>query len=214
MTSRFDRLSLRNKVIAIAILVSVPSFLFSTQVAAQTDTKPLVLEIKNIPNIPDVHTINNFTNPPVNQTDLLQIDPLQQNTAILQDYLSQKGSPLAPYASEILQNENWKLVLAISNGESTMCKRQMYNNCWGVGGAWNLRRYKSFSEGFADVDRLLGEKYIPTGRDTPTEIVRKYVGNYSPTWVRAVNQTLDQLNQLALVNWNILKTKAPQLRGF
>ena len=81
-----------------------------------------------------------------------------------------------------------------------MCKRQMYNNCWGVGGAWNLRRYESFIDGFSDVDRFLGEMYIAKGADTPEKIVRKYVGNPSPSWVRAVNQVLAQLDQLPLVN--------------
>src|SRR6185369_17106845 len=83
------------------------------------------------------------------------VDPITINAPILQDYLEAKGSPLAPYAADILKNENWKLVLAISNGESTLCKHQIYNNCWGVGGAWNMRHYASFAEGFADVNRFL-----------------------------------------------------------
>ena len=198
MKSRLTRLSVLNQIIVVSMLaVLIPAFLPGSA-AAQTETKPLVLEIKSVPKIPDVNTIQNLANN--NSNDQQQVDPITINAPILQDYLTQKGSPLAPYAQDILQNENWKLVLAISNGESTLCKHQMYNNCWGVGGAWNLRRYKSFSEGFADVNQLLGTKYIPTGADTPKEIVRKYVGNYSPTWVAAVNKTLSDLDQLPLVN--------------
>jgi len=180
------------------LLITLLLAVFPSLASAQTVTKTLALEIKNVPKIPDVATIQSMSNP--DQTpDSAPVDPITVNAPILQQYLAQKGSPLAPFAAEILQNDNWKLVLAISNGESTMCKHQLYNNCWGVGGAWNLKRYESFAKGFADVDQLLANKYIPSGADTPKEIVRKYVGNYSPTWVSAVSQTLAQLDQLPLL---------------
>lgn len=199
MKSRLIRLSRLDQILVISLLTLLTAGLIPASASAQTDTKPLVLEIKNIPKIPDVKTIQNFSN---NQPSpqAASVDPITINAPILQDYLAQKGSPLAPFASDILQNDNWKLVLAISNGESTMCKHQMYNNCWGVGGAWNLRRYASFSAGFADVDQLLANKYLLTSTGSPKEIVRKYVGSYSPSWVYAVNQTLAELNQLPLTN--------------
>jgi hypothetical protein len=184
----------------ISLLTILTAGFIPASASAQTDTKPLVLEIKSIPNIPDVQTIHNFTKNRQQPQETIITDPITINTPILQDYLEQKGSPLASSAAELLKNDNWKLVLAISNGESTMCKRQMYNNCWGVGGAWNLRRYASFADGFADVDRLLASKYIPSGKDTPVKIVRKYVGSYSPNWVLAVNQTLAELDKLPLQN--------------
>lgn len=201
MKSRLIRKSLMNQILIISLLTFLTMGLIPVSASVQTDTKPLVLEIKNIPQIPDVQTIQNFTNRN-NQLpqETITIDPATINAPILQNYLEQKGSPLAPSAAELLKNDNWKLVLAIANGESTLCKRQLYNNCWGVGGAWNLRRYASFADGFADVDRLLATKYIPIGKDTPKKIVRKYVGAESPTWVYAVNQTLAELNNLPLVN--------------
>lgn len=192
-------LSKLSQITVIGLLAILIPALLPQTTFAKTDTKLLVLEIKNVPKIPDVQTIQNFSNNrPVPKAD--PIDPITINAPILQNYLMQKGSPLAPFTSDILQNDNWKLVLAISNGESTMCKHQLYNNCWGVGGAWNLRRYASFSQGFADVDQLLTNKYLPTSTGNPNEIVRKYVGSYSPTWVHAVNQTLAELNQLPLTN--------------
>lgn len=181
------------------LLITLFLTVLPSMALAQTDTKLLVFEIKNVPKIPDVQTIQNFSNNK-SAPKVAPVDPIKINAPILADYLSQKGSPLAPFASNILQNDNWKLVLAISNGESTLCKHQLYNNCWGVGGAWNLRRYASFSQGFADVDQLLANKYLPTSTGSPKEIVRKYVGSYSPTWVYAVNQTLAELNQLPLIN--------------
>jgi hypothetical protein len=183
------------------LLIALTTTAIPSVASAQIVTKTLNLEIKNIPAIPSVATIQNFNNNSSDQkTEKIKIDPITINAPILQDYLNSKGSPLAPYSEDILKHENWKLVLAISNGESTMCKRQLYNNCWGVGGAWNLRRYDSFSDGFDDVNRLITDKYVAQGGDTPEKIVRKYVGHASPNWVAAVNQTLTQLDQLPLVD--------------
>lgn len=155
----------------------------------------------NTPMSFEIKTINEFLNgnqnTPDTQATVAKVDP---NIEILKNYLISKGSPLADYSEHLLKQENWKLILAIANGESTLCKHQMYNNCWGIGGAWNLKRYISFAEGFRDVDHLLAEKYIATGADTPEEIVYRYVGSYSPTWVLAVNQILSQLDQLPLQN--------------
>ncbi len=184
MTSRF---------VLVMLLVVAVTAMFPSLASAQTQNS-LVLEINTVNDY-----INSKTNPD-NSADTVKTPQVDPNIAILQDYLQKKGSPLAPYAEQILENDNWKLVLAISNGESTMCKRQMYNNCWGVGGAWNLKRYKSFAEGFSDVDDLLTRKYLPDGKDTPKEIVRRYVGSYSPTWVLAVSKTLNELDQLPLAN--------------
>ena len=191
MTSRFQ-LSLRVTV-TLLVLAIVPNLVITNSAQAQTENKTrLSFEIK------DVHQyLTGQSQKSEPETTEPVIDP---NIAILQNYLAQKGSPLAPFASDILKHQNWKLVLAISNGESTMCKRQLYNNCWGVGGAWNLRRYGSFIEGFADVNRFLGEKYILKGADTPEKIVNKYVGHSNRNWVLAVNQVLTQINQLPLVN--------------
>ncbi len=191
MTSRFARLGLRTKIVSVAILAILPMVVPSVA-AAQTDTKtPISFEINS------VHKFLTGKSDVIAGPPAPVIDP---NVAILEDYLTKKNSPLAPYAENILQYEHWKLVLAISNGESTMCKHQRFNNCWGVGGAWNLRRYESFIAGFSDVNRFLGEMYIAKGADTPQEIVRKYVGSYSPNWVVAVSQALTQIDQLPLVN--------------
>ncbi|MEJ0021658.1 MAG: hypothetical protein WDN47_03690 [Candidatus Doudnabacteria bacterium] len=194
MTARF--------VLATLIVTSAVSLL-PYSASAQTQNTKLVLEIQTLQNVNLTDLAPLVQNNNDQAADVLQTQQPEQpdpNIAILQTYLEQKNSPLAPYAADILQNDNWKLVLAISNGESTLCKHQMYNNCWGVGGAWNLKRYESFSEGFADVDQLLATKYIAAGADTPKKIVNRYVGHPNANWVLAVNQILNQLNQLPLQN--------------
>lgn len=204
MTSRFARLSVTKQVTAIVILSLLPMFLSTNVAAAQTEQNKnaYVFDIKNVPVIPSVHQIQKMgaDNSNDEQATPEPIDPITINAPILQDYLVKKGSPLAPYATQILQNENWKLVLAISNGESTLCKHQIYNNCWGVGGAWNMRHYATFAEGFADVNRFLTAKYVAKGADTPAEIVNKYVGHPNANWVSAVNKILTEVNNLPLVN--------------
>ena len=201
MTSRFARLPVTYQIIAVAILAYLPNLLFPFSAAAQTEQNQtsLVFEIKNLPTIPDLDTIQNFTNPQPQPIVIPQpvVDP---NIVALQDYLQKKGSPLAEHAETILQQQNWKLIIAIANGESTLCKHQMYNNCWGIGGAWNLRRYNSLEDGISDVDQLLTNRYADLDMTKPKNLVHRYVGSYSPTWVAAVSQTLDQLNQLAFEN--------------
>jgi len=207
MTARFERLGLADQLILIGMLSSLVLFLFPIKVDAQVQNKTrLVFEIKNFPTIaiPDIPQVNDVpalaqaTEPAIEEQPAVPVvDP---RIEILRNYLESKNSPLAPSAEHILKHQNWKLVLAISNGESTMCKRQMYNNCWGVGGAWNLKRYKSLEEAFTDVNRLLTEKYVARGADAPAKIVNRYVGHPNANWVLAVNQVLNQLNQLPLEN--------------
>ena len=194
-----SRMSQSTQTILIGFLTILPLLTSATTAFAQTQNQTRqVFEINNFQTI-TIPTPDELMNKPQTkpQPETPVVDP---DIAVLQDYLNSKGSPLAPYAADILQYDNWKLVLAISNGESTMCKHQLYNNCWGVGGAWNLRHYASFSAGFSDVDRFLGEKYIAQGADTPKEIVHKYVGSHSGNWVKAVNQILVQLDQLPLTD--------------
>ena len=188
MTSHFAWPARRSVSVVGLVLAAIIITVIPNAAAAQTEQNKTRLSFE----INTVHEI--LTGKPL-ETPEVKIDP---NIAVLQNYLEQKGSPLAPLAQHILKHDNWKLAVAIANGESTLCKRQMYNNCWGIGGAWNLRRYGSLADGFTDVNRLLTDKYVSLGADTPKEIVRKYVGNYSPTWIAAVSQTVAQLDQLPL----------------
>ncbi len=120
-------------------------------------------------------------------------DPLQKRQEFLQKYLSAKHSPLADHVEAISEQSQWKLIIGISRAESSFCKHQVTNNCWGIGGAWNMKNYKNYDEAVADVNRILEKLYINAGLDTPKEIVRKYVGHQSDTWQAAVEQELENL---------------------
>src|SRR5258708_21797987 len=64
-------------------------------------------------------------------------DPLQKRKEFLEKYLRAKGSPLADHVDAISAQSQWKLIIGISRAESSFCKHQVTNNCWGIGGAWN-----------------------------------------------------------------------------
>jgi hypothetical protein len=63
-------------------------------------------------------------------------------TEAVKIYLEQHNSPMAPYAAVLVTLRNWKKIVALSNAESTMCRRYPVDksNCWGVGGSdlWDM----------------------------------------------------------------------------
>lgn len=123
-------------------------------------------------------------------------DPLQKRKEFLEKYLAARKSPLANHVDAISEQSQWKLIIAIARAESSFCKRFRDNNCWGIGGAWNLKTYKNYDEAVADVNRILERYYISAGLDTPKKIVRKYVGHQSDNWELAVQQELDNLKNV------------------
>jgi hypothetical protein len=81
---------------------------------------------------------------------------LKMNTA-LKNYLVSKNSPLAEFSATLLQQNNWKKILALANAESTMCRRyiESLSNCWGVGGSdlWDMG--DNLSEGVVAMNKFL-----------------------------------------------------------
>jgi hypothetical protein len=210
MTARFENgLSRMEHLMLSMSLAGMLLILFPVNASASTANKTrLVFEIKNLQNISTLNIptyqqlaaygTNGSAAEETVTEEVEKIDPAIVNAQVLRTYLAKKNSPLADYSETLLAQENWKLVLAISNGESTMCKRQRNYNCWGIGGAWNLRQYSSFEEGIVDVNRILTDKYVARGLDSPEKIVNRYVGHPNSNWVVAVNQILNQLNSLPL----------------
>lgn len=121
----------------------------------------------------------------------------QQKVRVLKDYLAERDSPLVDHADVLMAQPNWKVVLAISHAESNMCKHQLGNNCWGIGGAEYHRFYPSFAEGIVDANNLV-QKYADSGLDTPNKMMRRWVGWNNPSWVVATKQVLYQLDQLGI----------------
>jgi hypothetical protein len=191
MTSRFV------PIVLLAVVVTVFPHAASAQTVTQNKTS-LVFEIKNIENLIPFITLTPDEQKVADENNKQAID--STNSEILRAYLESKNSPLSQISDHILQQDNWKLVLAISNGESTLCQHQRNYNCWGIGGAWDLKHYDSYVSAFSDVSHIITDKYIANGADTPTKIVNRYVGHPNTSWVLAVNKTLNDLNSLPLQN--------------
>lgn len=114
----------------------------------------------------------------------------------LQAYLSSKKSVLANHVDTLSLQSQWKLIVGISRAESSFCKRHAGNNCWGIGGAWNLKKYQTYDEAIIDVNRILESFYVGYGLNTPKKMVNKWVGNPSDNWVSAVQDELNAMKHL------------------
>ena len=109
-------------------------------------------------------------------------------------YLKSKRSPLASHLDTLLEQEHWKLIIAISAIESSYCKRQLGNNCWGItdtSGAY--KSYASFDEAIIDANGLI-TRWQARGRWlTVDDMNCHFVVPCNPNWVYVVNTVLAQL---------------------
>lgn len=115
--------------------------------------------------------------------------------AALFSYLSEKGSPLADEVDTLLSQKHWRLIVALSAAESTFCKHQLGNNCWGItsieGG---YKSYPTLKEGIEDTDALI-TRWQERGRWlTVSDMNGHYVVPYNPSWERTVNAVLEDLD--------------------
>lgn len=114
--------------------------------------------------------------------------PLSEN---IKAYLQSKKSPMVAEAEFLTQQTHWKLIIAISNAESTYCRFKIDWNCWGLGGESRYRHYKTLHDAIADMEKYLENwKY---SKLTPEAMVCTYVGNCSKSWLRNVNTSLHEL---------------------
>ena len=75
----------------------------------------------------------------------------------VKSYLQAQGSPLAAYATTLIQLNNWKKIIALSNAESGMCKHypESKSNCWGIGGSNLWYMGSNLSEGILTMNHFL-----------------------------------------------------------
>lgn len=118
---------------------------------------------------------------------------LQKRIDFLKVYLKKKKSPLVEFADVIAKLQHWKLVLAISNSESSLGKKCADNNCSGIGvepGHRLWREYENKGEWAKDLDRLIEKRYKNW---TLEEMNGVYNYPGSSNWVFAANQILSDL---------------------
>jgi len=111
-------------------------------------------------------------------------------------YLESKGSPLAVYSEQIIQQPQWQRALAISYVESNFGKRCADNNCSGIGvkpGHKSWRKYSTKLDWFADMSRLLEKPIYKQKYVNCNTMKGVYVVPGSATWVNGCNKASNDL---------------------
>ncbi len=130
-----------------------------------------------------------------------QITSSDARPEILRQYMEEHGSPLAPYASLIVQTADrysldFRLITAIARQESNICKiiPPGSYNCWGWGitGADTLG-FTSFQDGIERVSKGLRENYLNKGYATVSDIMNKYTPLSNGSWAEGVNAFMSEM---------------------
>ena len=185
LSGKSKKLNLLEQVLTSLSLSAVLIWVFPQSVLAQSAQAPTTPKLAF-----EINENTNYAAELIGDTDIARIDALK-------NYLVQKNSPLQNHIEVLLAQPNWKLVLSISHAESNMCRRQLGNNCWGIGGAKYHRFYPGFAEGVVDANNLI-QKYQDSGLTTPKKMMHRWVGWNNPNWVVANNQVLAELDKLGI----------------
>lgn len=194
MKAPFNLSSALEKAILIAAFLPLIFVIYPETVAASYDAqnsgeKALVFEVNS-------KQKSEITGPQevslVTYEQVAANDPL---VAKVRAYLEAKGSPLAPYAEEIVKQPQWQRALAISYVESNFGKYCANNNCSGIGGApgrktW--RKYPNKLEWFKDMSTLL-EKPMYKERWTSCQTMNGHYNAGSNNWLHGCMQKSEEL---------------------
>ncbi|HWA51813.1 MAG TPA: hypothetical protein VG895_02020 [Patescibacteria group bacterium] len=120
---------------------------------------------------------------------------------IVKEYLAEYGSPLLPYANEIVQMADkygidFRFIPAIAQQESNLCHVIPPGsfNCWGWGiTSVSSLGFDSYQDGIETVSKGLKENYIDDGLTTPDEIMTKYTPSSNGSWAHGVNEFMGEM---------------------
>jgi len=120
---------------------------------------------------------------------------------IIKNYLRFYKSPLEPYAQLIVaesdkNNLDWRLLVAIAQQESNLCKVIPENsyNCWG----WGIHtegtlKFDSYEQAIRVIAIGLRKNYIEKGYNTIEEIMKKYTPRSDGSWAFGVNKFMEDM---------------------
>ncbi len=122
---------------------------------------------------------------------------------LLREYLERYNSPLVEHADLIfeLSQKNgidYRLIVAIAQQESNLCKKQPPNchNCWGYGiHSRGTMCFESYEESLEKYAAYLKREYFDKGYKTPEDIMKKYAPLSNGSWAFGVNQFLDDIEK-------------------
>lgn len=193
MKAPFTLSSAIDKAVAVLVLVVVIPFIYPHFVAAagiqNAGENALVFTVEQ-PNQTDI--TGTSSTKLASYDEIAQADPL---VIKLQTYLESHNSPLAQYASEIVQQPQWQRALAISYQESHFGLYCYEENCSGIGGApgratW--RKYPDKLAWFKDMAALM-EKPIYKERFTDCAKMNGVYNAGSSTWKYSCEQKSEEL---------------------
>lgn len=134
--------------------------------------------------------------PSPTQVELTEEQRREQLNTQVRQYLEAKNSPLVSDVEFLTELPHWQLLVAVSAIESQYCKRQLYYNCWGVGGDSAYRHYDSYRAAAQDANDLI-TRWQAKGRWLTVEDMNcHYVQPCNANWVAVVNKVLSELNAL------------------
>ncbi len=145
-----------------------------------------------------IDQIEGYLNEVVKTPQMQEAERLELRKKKLKAYLAEKGSPFVEISDTIAELPHWKMILAISNSESTMGKRCYNNNCSGIGVApghplW--REYPSHKEWAKDLNKLLEKRYKNWTLERMNGV---YNQPGSRNWILASKQVLEELQERAI----------------
>jgi hypothetical protein len=137
--------------------------------------------------------LENFLAEHYKTEEVKQAEKLATRKEKLKLFLEEKHSPFVSIVDALAELKHWKMVLAISNSESSLGKRCYTNNCSGIGvepGHPLWREYESTADWAKDLDSLLERRY-------KNWTLEKMNGTYnkpgSNNWLSASRQILEEL---------------------
>jgi len=121
----------------------------------------------------------------------------QRKIENIRNFLIERNSPLAQYASEFVYAANeygidYRLVAAISIVESSggIHNFKPYN-AWG----WGSYGFDDWKDGIWSVSKGLATGYYSRGLDTPLEIARVYCPPSASSWSGKVTRLMNQIGE-------------------
>lgn len=139
--------------------------------------------------------LENYLAEALKTPEMLEAERLEARKIKLKAYLEDRKSPFVEIVDTLAVLKHWKLVLAISNSESSLGKRCYTNNCSGIGvepGHPYWREYETKADWAKDLDRLIERRYKDW---TLEEMNGVYNQPGSRNWIMAAKQVLEELQE-------------------
>lgn len=139
--------------------------------------------------------------PPADNVIQNIIEEEDSKTEIVRQFFARYGSPLEPYAPDIVAAANrydvdFRLLPAIALQESILCERVPVgsHNCWGWGiYGGKVTKFSNYPEAIETITKTLSTKYRDRGLVTPFEIAKLYNPRNTNNWAENITKVMNKL---------------------